>query len=87
MARDTWLSRMGEKVKVSHLSSISARVFAWPSTAGLTARFFLTGTAMSLTASGFSKVAAGGDMLDNYVKGYSSLRTVKFVLMCGSRKA
>jgi hypothetical protein len=53
----------------------------------LTARFFLTGTAMSLTASGFSKVAAGGDMLDNYVKGYSSLRTVKFVLMCGSRKA
>ena len=80
IARDTWLSRIGEKVKVSHFSSISANVFAWRSTAGLTARSFLTGTAMSLTASGFSKVAAGGDMSDNYLRGSWSLQTVKFVL-------
>lgn len=69
IARETWLSRIGEKVKLSHLFSISASVFAWPLVGALTARFFWIGTLMSLTARGFSKVAAGGDMLSSYVKG------------------
>ena len=87
MARETWLSRIGEKVKLSHLSSISAKVLDWPLATGLTARFFLMGKAMSLTVMGVSKVAAGGDMLADYFKDNRSLRAVKLVPRGRSRKA
>lgn len=80
MARETWLSRIGENVKLSHLFSMSAKDLAWSLAAGLTARFFLTGTPMSLVAMGFSNVAAGGDMMASYLKDIRSLRMVKVVL-------
>lgn len=67
-------------MKLSQLSSMSAKAFVWLVAAGLTAKFFLISTLTSRTAMGFSKVAAGGDMLIDYLKEVGSLRTVKVVL-------
>jgi len=65
MARETWDSRMGEKVKDSHFSAISARVVACPLAAALTARSFFTVKPLPLIGLADSKivVAAGGDMV------------------------
>lgn len=65
MARETWDSRMGEKVKDSHLSAISARVLFWPLAAALTARSFLMLSPFPEMGERDSKVvvAAGGDIL------------------------
>jgi hypothetical protein len=65
MARETWDSRMGEKVKDSHFSAISARVVACPLAAALTARSFFTVKPLPLIGLADSKivVAAGGDIV------------------------
>jgi hypothetical protein len=83
MARETWDSRMGAKVKASQLSAISDRVLVCPLAAVLTARSFLTVMPWPLTGLADSKmvVAAGGDMISSrrafvcssYVKFYNTL--------------